>query len=291
MKKRYLLLSVLLLTLTVRANKNFKSITMGGKLFWTDVKVINDWKIQENVFSGHCRLINDKKVRYAWGSKNHCVEEMAKHIALPSKKKTVLLIHGLGVRKQSLNPLVEPLEQQGFNVVKFGYSAFFEPLESCPDKLDSVLSEYNGEIYVVTHSMGGILLRQYQQKYRRKIQGVVMIAPPNNGAKIVDSLDKCGISTLLGVNGKRLTTSCDGLPKTLPGIYSPVLVIAGARKSKHGYFPLLSFMKEDNDGVVSVETTKLNSPHNHLTIEGYHLTLMKQEIVHKKTLEFFNSIK
>lgn len=289
MKKKYLILYILLFTLTARANKNLKVPTMGGKLFWTDVKVVNGWKIQENVFSGHCRLINGKKFRYAWGSKSHCVEELVKLTSLPAKKKTVVLIHGLGVRKQSLDPLVEPLEKQGFQVVMFGYSAFFEPLESCADKLESVLSEYNGEIYAVTHSMGGILLRQYQQKYRRKINGVVMIAPPNNGAKIVDSLEKCGVSPLLGVNGKRLTTDCEGLPKILPGIYSPVLVIAGARKNKYGYFPLLKFMKEDNDGVVSVDTTKLNSPHEHLTIEGYHVNLMKQEIVHQKTIEFLKS--
>jgi len=46
---------------------NIKAPTMGGKVFWHDLESKNGYRLQKNVFSGHCRILNDNNERIAWG--------------------------------------------------------------------------------------------------------------------------------------------------------------------------------------------------------------------------------
>ena len=45
--------------------------TLGGKVFWNTLAEKNGWKVQKNMFTGHCRLLDPKNVRMAWA----CSEE------------------------------------------------------------------------------------------------------------------------------------------------------------------------------------------------------------------------
>lgn len=288
MYKQFLIICFIFISTSAKAHTNIKFPTIGGKVFWTDIKVINGWRIQKNVITGHCRLLNPRKIRYQWGSKDSCLNEMSKHTKVNSSKKTVILIHGLGCRTESLNCLIPMLQKEGFQTVQFGYSTLFEPLEQCAEKLNSVIQEYDGEIYTVTHSMGGILLRQYQKNYKREISATAMLAPPNNGAKIVDFLAKAQLDWLLGVNGKRLNTSATGLPKSLPSLKAPFITIAGTKKSPVGHFPILGFSDLDNDGFVSAETTHLEGELEHYNFKAHHLSIMKNKDVQKTIINFLN---
>lgn len=42
--------------------------TMGGKVFWNTLVEVNGWKLQQNMFTHHARILNDKNVRIAWGT-------------------------------------------------------------------------------------------------------------------------------------------------------------------------------------------------------------------------------
>ena len=291
LKKLYIFVYISLAVSLRSGERNFRFQTAGGKMFWTDVKVVKGWRIQQNILTGHCRLLNPAKVRYKWGTKAACVYELSKYTSVDKRKKTVVLIHGLGLRKESLKCLVPLLEKEGFQTVQFGYSAMLEPLESCADKLNSVLQDYEGELFFVTHSMGGILLRQYQQNYRRSIKSAVLLTPPSNGAQIVDFMKQIKMDSLLGVNGKRLNTSCDGLPAVLPPLTSPFITIAGIKKTWIGYFPLYCFMLQDNDGYISTETTVSGNEVNHFKIADSHLRIMKNASVQKIILTFLNNDK
>ena len=48
--------------------------TMGGKIWWIDLKNVNGWRLQKNKVSRHCRILNRNDVRQAYGSE----EEMTK---------------------------------------------------------------------------------------------------------------------------------------------------------------------------------------------------------------------
>ena len=41
--------------------------TLGGKVFWNDIYVKDGWKLQKNMFTGHCRVLDPSNVRMAWG--------------------------------------------------------------------------------------------------------------------------------------------------------------------------------------------------------------------------------
>ena len=271
---------------SVNAYWNIRFPTTGGKLLWTDVKIVNGWRVQKNLLTGHCRLLNPQKVRYDWGSFNTCSNKLAKYTQINQRKKTVVLVHGLGLRKESLQCLVPILEKEGFQTIQFGYSAMLEPLEDCATKLNSVLKDYHADISFVTHSMGGILLRVYQQKYNTSIRKAVMLAPPNNGAKIVDTLKKMKLHGILGINGKRLHSDCDGLPISLPSPNCPYITIAGTKRSSLGYFPF--YFKGDNDGIIRSSTISLGDELYQVNAPAYHLKIMKNDMVQKAIIEFLN---
>lgn len=48
--------------------------TMGGKVWWTDIKNVDGWRLQKNKVSRHCRILDRNDVRQAYGSE----EEMTK---------------------------------------------------------------------------------------------------------------------------------------------------------------------------------------------------------------------
>ena len=41
--------------------------TMGGKVFWKTLAEKDGWKVQKNMFTGHCRVLDPNDVRMAWG--------------------------------------------------------------------------------------------------------------------------------------------------------------------------------------------------------------------------------
>ena len=49
---------------------NLKAPTMGGKVFWTTLIERGSLKLQKNVFTGHCRILDEKDERLAWGNEN-----------------------------------------------------------------------------------------------------------------------------------------------------------------------------------------------------------------------------
>lgn len=47
---------------------NVKTQTLGGKVFWTTLIEKNGHKLQKNIFTGHCRILNELDERIAWGA-------------------------------------------------------------------------------------------------------------------------------------------------------------------------------------------------------------------------------
>ena len=57
------------------AKPNITAPTGGGKQFWTDQFVHHGWRIQRNIYTGHCRLLDNKDFRRAWGTYQGCQRE------------------------------------------------------------------------------------------------------------------------------------------------------------------------------------------------------------------------
>ncbi len=49
---------------------NIPMPTMGGHVFWKDIASENGWRLQKNMFTNHCRILDPDDVRRAWGSES-----------------------------------------------------------------------------------------------------------------------------------------------------------------------------------------------------------------------------
>ena len=132
---------------------------------------------------------------------------------------------------------------------------------------------------VVTHSMGGLVLRA-SLRHRPPVRRVVMLSPPNRGAQMARQ-----VRSMLPIH--RL--GWDPLHPLLPGSPSAlplpedveVGVLTGGRGGR-GYNPLLS---GDNDGKVRVEEARLEGARAFTVVSARHAFIMAQahvldEVVH-----------
>lgn len=42
--------------------------TLGGVIFWNNIRECCGWKLQRNSFTGHYRILDPHNIRRAWGS-------------------------------------------------------------------------------------------------------------------------------------------------------------------------------------------------------------------------------
>ncbi|HNC23507.1 MAG TPA: alpha/beta fold hydrolase [Opitutaceae bacterium] len=194
--------------------------------------------------------------------------------------ETVVLLHGLGLRSWAMARLAHALERDGYRVVNLSYPSRTLPLEEIagrwlPEQLVAAGVAPGQPVSFVTHSMGGIVVRQYRHEFpAAPIGRVVMIAPPNQGSEVADRLhDFTPFRWFMGDNALRLGTGRDSVPLALgpwPGDAGELGVIAGDRSLN----PLFSaWIGAPNDGKVAVERTKLAGMADFVVVHHSHTWL------------------
>ena len=92
---------------------NIKTPTLGGKQLWTDHAWRHAWKVQQNVLTGHWRLIDDRQVRQTWGSREACEQMLWEKV--PDSRlehdRVFILIHGLMRTTGSMKPIGKALSK------------------------------------------------------------------------------------------------------------------------------------------------------------------------------------
>jgi pimeloyl-ACP methyl ester carboxylesterase len=142
-------------------------------------------------------------------------------------------------------------------------------------------------IHFVTHSLGGIIVRQLAATHAVPNLGrVVMLSPPNHGSEVVDKLGGFKLfGWINGPAGNELGTNPASAPLRLGPATFELGVITGARTVN----PFLSMMiPGKDDGKVAINNAKLAGMADFLVLRCSHPMIMKSPHAIDQTLYFMH---
>jgi triacylglycerol lipase len=211
-----------------------------------------------------------------------------------SAAECVVLLHGLARSSTSLNKMEQALQDEGYSTANINYpSRDFEIAELASIAVEEGLAACRAgddlqKIHFVTHSLGGILVRQYLSTGSIDELGrVVMLGPPNQGSIAADDLDGIpGFDWLNGPAGRQLGKGEDSVPLSLGPADFELGIIAGNRTID----PITSAVLDNpDDGRVSVEDTRLEGMDDFVVVEHSHAFMMRMRTPIELTKTFLKT--
>ncbi len=212
---------------------------------------------------------------------------------IASAPERVVLLHGLGRHATSMSRMAKKLERAGFEVCNVDYASFASSIEEIArtevlPAIDKCWAERPARIHFVTHSLGGILVRQLVADGTLTGVGrVVMLGPPNQGSELADRLGAWKIPPMLHPPAAAQLTTADGaLPRRLGAAPFELGVIAGDRSVN----PFLSLLiPGPDDGKVSVAASKVDGMTDFVLIHTSHTFMMNRDAVIAQTVCFLRN--
>ena len=200
----------------------------------------------------------------------------------------VFLVHGMGRSPASMWLLAWRLRQAGHLPCLFGYAVSFQPFEEIVQQLQSHIRsrlERDGDdgapYAVIGHSLGNLLTRLASPELPSGFSRFVQLAPPNQSPASARLLrDQRVFQALTGDTGSRLASQefFDAVP--VPDV--PTLILAGDAGPRQSFLP---FRGEPNDGVLSVDETRLPGI-AHLVLPAIHTFIMNRRDTTRAILAF-----
>lgn len=208
-------------------------------------------------------------------------------------KECVILLHGLGRSRWSMWRMERCLSDHGYQTVNVGYPSTDAAIRDLVQAhvapaVERCRQAFPERIHFVTHSMGGILVRQYLQDHGLPPGSrVVMLSPPNHGSELADRLKEFrGYRWITGPAGQELGTGPESIPNSLKPTGVEIGVITGDKCDN----PVAYFIFEGpNDGRVSVESARLSEMKDFRIVHGSHAFIMMNTRVIDEVLFFLKN--
>ena len=189
-------------------------------------------------------------------------------------RELVVLVHGMGRTPVSMLPLARTLEQEGYEVLNWGYSSLCCSVAELGERLQRDMQQRRGpssrRVHFVGHSLGNIIIRWVltREDAPEGVGHVVMLAPPNQGSHEADRLTR-SVGWLLRPMAELRTDSASNV-RRLPRIENvPIGVVAGRF-----------------DGKVSLAETHLPEESAHVVVPAAHSFLMLRGDVQRLVVGF-----
>jgi hypothetical protein len=256
--------------------------TLGGAQLWSDVRWREGWRVQRHALSRWHRLLDPRDHAHALGTEQACERTLDARVAPRHHEHLVVVLHGLGRSRRSMRPMVRALEAAGHDVAWLDYASTRQTLREHGHAVATLLAHVDAtRVSFVTHSLGGLVARLALAELEGLSSGalpnalpaaprphrLVMCAPPSRGAAMARLLHANVRGLARPIFGPVLDELAQGLDVPLPTI--PFLVIAGAKGERIN--PLL---EGPDDGIVTVEETKLEGMTGHLVVDAIHTFVM-----------------
>jgi len=208
------------------------------------------------------------------------------------KRQCVVLLHGLARVSNSMGELEDKLADAGYHAVNVHYKSRSYSIDVlAEDAVGRGITQCNAldadKIHFVTHSLGGILVRAYLNDHELASLGrVVMLGPPNQGSEVVDRFDGVpGFEFITGPAGIRLGTEPDSVPRQLGPVDFDLGVIAG----NSSITPTSLVLPGDDDGLVAVESTRVEGMNEHIVLPVTHTFMMRNNEVIDQVIHYLNT--
>ena len=208
--------------------------------------------------------------------------------SVPSSRKretkAVFLIHGWGVRAVAMARLASALADEGFTVYNYDYPTSKRKIGEHSGIYLSLYrrilnAEKPSDVFFVTHSMGGILLRaalgRMEESECRRIKAIVMLGPPNRGS-VLAYLGKSKVARGINASLADMTPEEDSYVRNIPP--PPFLPPVGVVAAKY-------------DGKVALDSTLLpdGQPCRRTIVPCTHPGLRNPKYTLAPILSFFTS--
>jgi len=193
--------------------------------------------------------------------------------ASSATKDLVVLVHGLGRTPFSMMPLEWALEEEGYEVLNWGYSSTCCTVSSLAEQLGDDLrartASGNRRVHFVGHSLGNIIVRSLiSERPPFGLGRVVMLAPPNQGARAAGRYEP-----FVGWLLTPLEELSSQEPSAVIKLPLPPMVEVGVIAGQH-------------DGKVTVDETHLAGERDHAVVPSAHTFIMTRVDVQRLVTSF-----
>ncbi len=208
-------------------------------------------------------------------------------------KEMVILLHGMGRYASSMKKMANHLKSSGYTVLNIDYASRKNTIQEIAeqDVADAVQlcrDQNASRIHFVTHSLGGIVLRQYlQRETLPRGSRIIMLSPPNKGSELAEYLkDFKFYQYVLGPAGQALGTGEGSVPNVLSPIDQEIGIITGNKRLTPDFFGI---MEGPNDGKVSVARATLDEMSDFIVVPATHTFIMRHPVVLGQVVYFLKN--
>jgi hypothetical protein len=264
-------------------------------LEWTDEAVLHDWRLQRRPGTTACRILDPADGLVRDGTADECRTAFTALAASgrvpPVAGETVILLHGLGEGRASMQPLAEHLRRSlDATVLTFGYASVKADIDAHGRALAAVVAGLPAakRISFVGHSLGNLVVRRWlaiaAPADRGRVHRLVMLGPPNQGSDLARMASRIwGVAATAEGAARDLVVEWQRVAPGLAVPECPFGIVAGGKGDATGYSPLL---EGDDDAVVRVAETRLTGADGFLVLPVHHAAMMRDAAVQRATREF-----